>query len=226
MAVPHRRYRTSRLRRRSGPNHSGRSFRNHRTLGLARSVVEVHCKWGIAPTAVAARHSTHCVQHPSLASPPEPTASGLWGIGSGSCRQVLTMRSPRPPPMADGADDVALGDLGFQHVSRGQHGPAARQLERLRRWIAMVEIHLIRRKRLPTVGARLRAELAEERQGRVLPSYDAGDLALTVQSVIPDVLRPLVSDRRHIESSRPVLTERLPGVSQGPTLTIVSPPKT
>jgi hypothetical protein len=47
--------------------------------------------------------------------------------------------------MADGADNVALGDLGFQDVSRGQHGPAARQLERLCRRIAMVEVHLVRR---------------------------------------------------------------------------------
>jgi hypothetical protein len=47
--------------------------------------------------------------------------------------------------MADGADNVALGDFGFQDISRRQHGPAARQLERLRRRVSVVEVHLVGR---------------------------------------------------------------------------------
>jgi hypothetical protein len=99
--------------------------------------------------------------------------------------------------MADGADNVALGDLGFQDISGGQHGPAARQLKRLRRWVAMVEVHLIRRERLPAIGTRLRSEVPEECQGRLLTSHYPSDLSLAVLPVVADVRGALIAEARH-----------------------------
>jgi hypothetical protein len=97
--------------------------------------------------------------------------------------------------MADGADDVALGDLGFQDISRGQHGPAARQLKGLCRGVPMIEVHLIRRERAPAVSARLRSEVAEKREGRLLASRDPSDLAFLVDPVVAPVGVTLITNR-------------------------------
>ena len=61
----------------------------------------------------------------------------------------------------------------------------------------MVEVHLVRQERAAAVHARDSTEVAQELEGDALPSRDAVNLALSIPSVIADVVWALVTRARH-----------------------------
>jgi hypothetical protein len=120
-----------------------------------------------------------------------------WGLGRGSGSQPSSMPPPAPKSMAVRADDIALRCLGQQLGAILEGRSAAQEVEALLMRVAVVEVHLVRRKPAAAIGARNLAELSQERRRHRLAPGDALDLALAIRGVVANVGRTLVSSRSH-----------------------------
>ena len=119
----------------------------------------------------------------------------------------LAVGSPLRPPLGllrvgpnrvtCGADHVALGDLLQQSTAGCEHGPRVRDLKRLVRRLAMVEVHLVWQKGATAVHARDPANITEECERGALPREDAIDLTLAITLVVLDVVGALRLRTRH-----------------------------
>jgi hypothetical protein len=93
--------------------------------------------------------------------------------------------------MAVRTHNVALGDFGHQTCGGHQHRSPGHQIERLGRWISMVEVHLVRREFAPAVNARNIANFAQELRRPCLTHLNARQLEIAVTPVVRHVCWPL-----------------------------------
>jgi hypothetical protein len=107
------------------------------------------------------------------------------------------MTSTTPQAMAVCADDVAFRRLGEDLLTVLQCRAAGAEREGLLSRIAMIEVHLVRRKSAPAVVAGHVSQLSQECGRRVLPTPDALDLLLAICRVVPDICRALVPCARY-----------------------------
>ena len=161
-------------------------------------MVEVHRARREPAAAVDARAITKLIEEPAVFGPATTTL-----VEASRCPhrrsepQALAVLGEGPDAVADRTHDVALRELGEQALHRRAERRAARQAERLGRRIAMVLVHLVRRERSAAVRAGDHAQRAKQRQTHGLPRSDAGDLELTIPSVVRHVRSPLVSTSGH-----------------------------
>ena len=95
------------------------------------------------------------------------------------------------------ADDIALCRFREDLFAILECSSAGTERERLRRLIAMIEIHLVRREPAPAVRAWYGTKLAQELGRGDLPPSDALDFSFAICGVVRDVSRTLISVRRH-----------------------------
>lgn len=81
------------------------------------------------------------------------------------------------------ADDLALGDLLGQTFARCEERTRPGQPERLRRRVAVIEVHLVRQVNSTAVLARHLPKLAQKLERRALPRHHPIDFALAISPV-------------------------------------------
>lgn len=111
--------------------------------------------------------------------------------------QPSAMLPPGTQAMTVRTDDIALCRLGKDLLSILERGSAGAEGERLRRLVAMVEVHLVRGEAPAAVMAWDVSELPQECGRRILAAPDAFELALAVGRVVRSVSGTLIALRPH-----------------------------
>lgn len=101
-------------------------------------------------------------------------------------------------PVAVAADHVAFRDLSQQVLATLRDAVSARDQERLRRRVTVIEVHDMRRVPLAAVSARNAAQLSEPLERRCLSRADTLDLLVTMGCVVADVVWPLRPCTGHV----------------------------
>lgn len=160
-------------------------------------MVKVHGARRKAIAAVGAWNCAHLVEHLCLTPPHCPLLLDSTRSSWRSLQKTHPVLLSTPDAMAVDADDVALGHLVQNPLRRHQHGVAAHDVERLRRWIAVVEFQLIGCELAATMSARHVAYLMQELNHSRLPNADALIFDVAIASVVLDVIEPLSLLRTH-----------------------------
>jgi len=113
-----------------------------------------------------------------------------------------------PYRMAVGADDVALRDLGQQHLARFQERLSSRDRERLLGWVTVVEIHDPRLECVATVAAGPSTGVTKKSQRCLLATSNALEFILAMRSVVLGVVSALVVCGPHLRQLEQAFTSR------------------
>jgi hypothetical protein len=117
-----------------------------------------------------------------------------WRMWDLKVAGLLARVSPRA--MTVRADDVALRDLRFElGATLQQRLPS--DVEQLLVWVAMIEVHRVRREPPSAVHAGNSAQIAKPLERRALPRHHSLDLFVAMDGVIGDVVWALISRLRH-----------------------------
>jgi hypothetical protein len=177
------------------PNHAG----GLETLRRGVAMVELHRPWRKSSTAVETRDIPQGVEELAVAPPfpaqlidPGRTRRG-W---SSSCETRLVL-APRSGSMTVRTYEIALRNLLEHPLLVHQAHATSCKHEPLRRWITVIEVHLVRQVLDSAVGARPPLQASQELRASALSQLHPEPLPLAVCGVIPDIRWTLVTNRCH-----------------------------
>jgi hypothetical protein len=98
------------------------------------------------------------------------------------------------------ADHVTLLDLGDQLVARHEDSVSAGNGEEFLAWIAMIEVHYVRREHLFAVLTGDSSEVTEKCERCLLASLDAFQFRFAMRCVVLDVVATLNLGTAHIQA--------------------------
>jgi hypothetical protein len=110
------------------------------------------------------------------------------------------MLCPAADSVAVDTDDVALGDLSENPLRRHEHCPTAHEIECLRRWIAMVELKLVRLEVATAIQTGDATAIAKELDHARLADAYPLELELAVTTVVLDVIGSPARSCGHVRS--------------------------
>ncbi len=157
-------------------------------------MVEFHrIRWELN-SAVQARNFSQLIKEPLVAAPVTPLPFYVRSFPGSLLDSEPRIKKPLGAnSMAVRAYDVAFRRLHAQFLLRHQRGTTGHQVEQLRRWIAVVEVHLVWLESAATVGARNVPPFAEHLHSPGLADANSEDLGFAIAPVVRDVRGALVS---------------------------------
>jgi hypothetical protein len=173
------------------------------------AMIELHDEWRKGARAVQARTVAKREQKRSSSGFERCTlADAAWRVDQSarcpSCSLPFGLKCVGSDRVAVGTDHITLRDLGEQSIARREHRLGPREAEGFCRWIAVVEVHLVRRESQAAVSAGHPAQVPQELERRALPRHHPVDLFPAIAAVVLDVVGPLAGPFGH----RPTISNR------------------
>jgi hypothetical protein len=160
-------------------------------------MVKVHRALGETTSAVGAWDRSQLIEQISPMTPSNALVVDPRRDGRCSASEPFPVASACPETVTVRADDIALRGFGQDLLAVLERRAARAEGEGLFAGIAVIKVHLVRRKPPGTVVAWNVTELAQERGRRVLSTPDPLDFAFAIGRVVPNIVRALITLALH-----------------------------